>query len=596
MTSNPNESKRARAGACAACRTRKRRCIPSSTWDGCRLCQALSIPCTLRRNPTSLHVAVGTSVKATLDGRRDEDHVLGVFGSSDLVLELVPLYFQYVHNIAHTIFHEPSFMDRLREGKASMTHVYAMCALAARYSGNRVFKDIAPCSRGKIYAAEAIRRCQEHMITPTLETVQGFLLVGFCFGGEGNIQGKHVYVGLARLHADLLCPADTATVVLREERRRTWLTIYIAVHWSASDMAVEPTSPFHDMASLPEIDDADFQTLSAERLVESRTPPSSKCDMWAQMGRTLNIYTRINVLLRRLSQNAISFEEFCKDAAVLEHSLDQWAKNLPPNLAYSYDNFMLMIDKQVGKTFLSMHIGYYHFRQMLLFPFLDTRLARWTTRDRAAKCKESASIVSDILRYSQTRPKCKMNYFIYGHIAVVSSSVHLHTLLCSDDQSDLSSARQRLVFNFQFLMSLKAYWSIVDHYVTHLRSFQNYCRDSMSDAFVLDNWMARFLTEHSSALSDRRDTRADRASLGADELSSVPSGLNNAVQSGSSSGFQVEAGAASGTMNTKPMADPTIEINDLSQLLGHRGMTGEAIVNSALNWLLDDDLRMEQMQ
>lgn len=310
------------------------------------------------------------------------------------------------------------------------------------------------------------------MITPTLETVQGFLLVGFYFGGEGNIRGKHVYVGLARLHADLLCPADTATVVLREERRRTWLTIYIAVHWSASDMAVEPTSPFHDMAPLPEIDDADFQTLSAELLVESRTSPSSKCDMWAQMGRTLNIYTRINVLLRRLSQNAISFEEFCKEAAVLEHGLDQWAKNLPPNLTYSYDNFMLWIDKKVGKTFLSMHIGYYHFRQMLLFPFLDTRLARWATRDRAAKCKESASIVSDILRYAQTTPNCKMDYFIYGHIAVVSSSVHLHTLLCGDDQLELSSARQRLVFNFQFLMGLKAYWSIVEHHVSsELRLF-----------------------------------------------------------------------------------------------------------------------------
>lgn len=82
---------------------------------------------------------MGTPGKVTHDGRRDEDHVLGVFGSSELVLELVPLYFQYVHNIAHTIFHEPSFMDRLQEGKASMTHVYAMCALAARWVSSILF-------------------------------------------------------------------------------------------------------------------------------------------------------------------------------------------------------------------------------------------------------------------------------------------------------------------------------------------------------------------------------------------------------------------------------------------------------------------------
>lgn len=50
---------------------------------------------------------------------------------------------------------------------------------------------------------EAIRLLYERMVTPGLETVQGFLLIGFYFGGEGNIRGKHVYVGLARLHAEL---------------------------------------------------------------------------------------------------------------------------------------------------------------------------------------------------------------------------------------------------------------------------------------------------------------------------------------------------------------------------------------------------------
>jgi hypothetical protein len=112
--------------------TRKRRCIPASTGDGCQLCQAQSIPCTLRRGSGRLSIATASPGKAYHNGPHDEDHVLGAFGSQGLVFELVPLYFQYVHNIAHTIFHEPSFMHRLHEGKASMTHVYAMCALAAR--------------------------------------------------------------------------------------------------------------------------------------------------------------------------------------------------------------------------------------------------------------------------------------------------------------------------------------------------------------------------------------------------------------------------------------------------------------------------------
>jgi hypothetical protein len=304
------------------------------------------------------------------------------------------------------------------------------------------------------------------MVFPSLETVQGFLLIGYYFSGEGSIQGKHIYVGLAHLHASVLPPEQNTTVVLREELRRTCLSIHIASHWSASDMAIEPTSPFHLPAPLPKIDDVDFLTLGPELLFETPASSSSRCDMWAQMARTLNNFTMINVLLRRLSKNDISFDEYCKEAEVLEHGLLQWAKDLPPNLVYTYDNFMLLCAKQMGQAFLSMHIGYYHFSQILLFPFLDTRLVQWNARDRAAKCKENAATVSDILQYSKTIPGCEMDNCIYGHIAVVSSSVHLHTLLTSDDQAELGLTRKRLVFNFQYLMSLRSYWPVVERHVS----------------------------------------------------------------------------------------------------------------------------------
>lgn len=133
------------------------------------------------------------------------------------------------------------------------------------------------------------------MVSPSLETVQGFLLIGYYFSGEGSIQRMHIYVGLARLHADLLSPENTTTVVLREELRRTWLAIHIASHWSASDMAIGLIHPFHGPAPLPKIDDADFHTLDPDLLTETPTLPASRCDMWAQMARTLNIFTKINV-------------------------------------------------------------------------------------------------------------------------------------------------------------------------------------------------------------------------------------------------------------------------------------------------------------
>jgi NADH dehydrogenase len=117
----------------------------------------------------------------------------------------------------------------------------------------------------------------------------------------------------------------------------------------------------------------------------------------------------------------------------------------------------------------------------------------------------------------------------------------------------------------------------------------------MSDAFVLDNWMARFLTEHSSALSERRDNSAHPPAVGVDEPSSYQSGFNDGVPSGSNSDSQMETAGNSGVISTRVTTDQAMEFNDLSQLLDNQDMSGEAIVNSALNWLLDDDLRLEQL-
>ena len=104
----------------------ERRCSLASTWDGCQLCQALSIPCTLRRGPSRLNVAIFSPKDATHDVRRIEGNSLVAFGSRELLLEFVPLYFQYVHRIAPTIFHEPSF---IRQGTldARLCDVRARC-------------------------------------------------------------------------------------------------------------------------------------------------------------------------------------------------------------------------------------------------------------------------------------------------------------------------------------------------------------------------------------------------------------------------------------------------------------------------------------
>lgn len=52
--------------------------------------------------------------------------------SDALRIELASLYFRYIHNVAHSMFHEISFMRQIYDNKAPTLLVYLMAALSAR--------------------------------------------------------------------------------------------------------------------------------------------------------------------------------------------------------------------------------------------------------------------------------------------------------------------------------------------------------------------------------------------------------------------------------------------------------------------------------
>ena len=97
----------------------------------------------------------------------------------------------------------------------------------------------------------------------------------------------------------------------------------------------------------------------------------------------------------------------------------------------------------------------------------------------------------------------------------------------------------------------------------------------MSDPFVLDNWMVRFLTEHSSDLSERQ----------------MPG-----VQSPDGSTLATNTGARDAYLHNKDLPGPaqanhSMQIgagaHGLSDLLHDQQVTSKALVNHAIDWLLE---------
>jgi hypothetical protein len=53
--------------------------------------------------------------------------------SQPLRSELVDLYFDFVHDKFHSLFHKPTIVEDVRNGRLPMVLVYGMAALSARF-------------------------------------------------------------------------------------------------------------------------------------------------------------------------------------------------------------------------------------------------------------------------------------------------------------------------------------------------------------------------------------------------------------------------------------------------------------------------------
>jgi hypothetical protein len=214
------------------------------------------------------------------------------------------------------------------------------------------------------------------LIEPIVTTVQAGILIGRYLGGEGDVRGKHIYIGISRLHAQVIRIweiSDSSTIVTREIRRRTWLSVVIAEKWSAADMAFQPAvfEEYNDL--LPFLDDIVFISNQPSIQESDSTFQSPIHGLWAQMAGSVDIFRQISSIIQNLGSSLRSIQSYQQEIRLLDHRLDQWVEGLPADLAYSKANLAYFARAGLGWTFLSMHIGYNHHRQLLYYPFLNPR-------------------------------------------------------------------------------------------------------------------------------------------------------------------------------------------------------------------------------
>jgi hypothetical protein len=230
----------------------------------------------------------------------------------------------------------------------------------------------------------------------------------------------------------------------------------------------------------------------------------------AQMIKLNRILLEINSLNERTVSGATSGVVLENEVMGLSNALDEWHSILPTSMHDTPSNLQRYASQGLGRMFVAVYLGYYHFGQLLFYQFLhgDCTGTVLSARFYADRCKAYAESLCEIIYAANSIPNCDVRYTMVGHIMVIASTVQIHTLLFGENETYIAASRRRLERNFEILSQLRAYWPTLDICFTRLQAFHKACRNSMNESFRLDQWMLRFLSEFAEPVDDRTTDRS----------------------------------------------------------------------------------------
>lgn len=508
-------------------RTRKRRCdIPDDTVGPCWYCTEHNLQCSLARNnshdalnPRSNGASLMSPILSTRSWSPPPTRHHRV-PSPALCKELINLYFRYIHDTFHSLFHQPSLLEDLAGGTIPQIILLAIISLSARFSQHTFFENSDPRSRGKAYAVEAAQLLDLRDVSIT--TIRASVLLGAFAITEGEAEAESIYYSIACRLAMLMdlpiFPVDNR--IDQETNIRMWWALNMIDVWSSNGVGLPRSiKPRYDVPY-------PMDETSYLRMRRDNFDPPAATTVEESAASLLTQMVKLNAILfevSELNRTAIS-ETYTRsmtavelDAAVcaLGQKLDEWHANIPSEMKDTPENIERYAQFGLGYIFVAVYLGYYHYGQLLYYHYLDENLfleelsynegLRTRAGEYANKCRDFSTALCGILYRSYSTPGCEVYYTMVGHVVVVASTIQLFTLMFSSSEVDTMLARKRLENNFEILTKLQKFWPTLDVSFNRFREFHDAClrRESNESNFRMDRWMLQFLFEFARPVSKR---------------------------------------------------------------------------------------------
>lgn len=240
---------------------------------------------------------------------------------------------------------------------------------------------------------------------------------------------------------------------------------------------------------------------------------ANRSGLWSTMLPLSEIHSRVmhlNYVLCERNEDPYErpgrVEEIAEELLSWHHALPQRLRYVPANIARHKEDGLF-------REFNVLHILYHFQFQLLYYQYLqrDAKIepGSATAGQRetyAARCKAHAVAMSEIFwaANSQKGSECLWSA-VNGHLLVVASSIHLHTLLFETNEERIARTKKLLEQNFTMLLQLQEYWPSLENSMIRLRAFHKNCllNAEPGETFNMDDWTAQFLNRYHLPVGDR---------------------------------------------------------------------------------------------
>ncbi|KAF7622601.1 hypothetical protein F9C07_2286862 [Aspergillus flavus] len=488
--------------SCLQCRDAKRKCVPTKD-QSCTRCLRLHLGCS---HSQSKRAAEPRKLIPNLPAEsQDGPSRLEDFLSDDSsVALLVEEYLSKIHGRPHSIFHTGCLWRDIRDRRISKALLLAICAMGAHVSSRPDLRSLYP-----MLTTESKRLLKVDLERVCLENVQTCILVANLCVAHGNPSSEFLFFRTAIAMMQLIRPfthQDSSNAVSQELWIRIWWALFAADNWCSSSLGFPRQMKDWPRPDRSPMDENIFAGMAPEEALQDLNEPCQNPGLWAHMATLHEIFGPIQELNWLAATNKeLQPSQMELDTENLAQLLDDWQKALPEEVQLTDPNLVGHSKRGTGGIFMGLHLAFHHYATLLFYQYLDPKSAL-TIRGRqfAARCKHHALSYSTWLARGRRQSGCEAVYPTVGHMAIVSSSVLLHTLLFGEEE-EIAQSHDCLKANFEALLELKEYWPNVNTMIDRLMEFQNNCLllSHHHQTHRLDRWMVRFLLEYALPLDDK---------------------------------------------------------------------------------------------